>query len=339
MSSPRVAIIIINWNGRQHLENCLPSLAAQRYRDFEIILVDNGSTDDSLAWVRSHFPHIRVLENASNQGFAAPNNQAICASQSEFVVLLNNDTVADPNWLATLVAVADRDPTIGMVASKMLLAERPGIIDSAGIALDRSGLAWGIAAGQPDLPVPPGTMVEVFGASGGAALYRRAMLDEIGLFDEDFFAYLEDVDLAWRAQWAGWRAVYAADAVVEHHHSATSNRIPHFKSRLLGRNKLWLLAKNYPFPHLLWYLPLIASYELMSLARAAYERRLSSALAGRINALRHLPAMWAKRRTQIRRRSARSMLDQLHPVVSPWQTLQRYTHVPSMPTTESEYNP
>lgn len=336
MSSPRVAIIIINWNGRQHLAACLPSLAGQSYRDFEIILVDNGSTDDSLAWVRSHFPQIRILENPSNQGFAAPNNQAIRASQGEFVVLLNNDTVADPAWLATLVAVADHDPAIGMVASKMLLAERPGTIDSAGIALDRSGLAWGIAAGQPDLPAPPGTVVDVFGASGGAALYRRSMLDEIGLFDEEFFAYLEDVDLAWRAQWAGWRAVYAADAVVYHHHSATSNRVPHFKSRLLGRNKLWLLAKNYPFPQLLWYLPLIASYELMSLARTAYEGRLSSALAGRGAALSQLPAMWAKRRAQVRRRSAQSMMHQLHPVVSPWQTLQRYTHVPPPPTTESD---
>jgi GT2 family glycosyltransferase len=158
------------------------------------------------------------------------------------------------------------------------------------------------------------------------------MLDDIGLFDEDFFAYLEDVDLAWRAQWAGWRCVYAPDAVVWHHHSATSNRIPHFKSRLLGRNKLWLLAKNYPFPHLLWYLPLIVLYELMSLAFTWHEGRFRSAFAGRLAALPQLPMMLAKRRTQVRRITAQAMMGKLAPIEPPWQLLKRYDHVPSPST-------
>jgi GT2 family glycosyltransferase len=333
-AGPRVNIIILNWNGRDHLAACLPSLLAQTFDDFAITVVDNGSTDGSVAWLRQHFPQVHLLENSTNQGFAAANNQAIRATQAEFVVLLNNDTVADPRWLQTLVTTAERDPTIGMVATTMLLADRPGIVDSAGFAIDRAGIAWGVDGGQP-VRAAAGVS-EVFGASGGAALYRRAMLEEIDLFDERFFAYFEDVDLAWRAQWAGWRAVCAHEAVVWHHHSATGNRIPHFKSRLLGRNKLWLIAKNYPLPHLLWYWPLIGLYELMSLVYAARERRLGSALAGRWQALRQLPAMLAARRRQVRRISSQAMLAKLPPAASPLQVLRRFVHVPPARTAESQ---
>jgi GT2 family glycosyltransferase len=332
---PRVSILILNWNGRDHLAACLPSLLDQSFADFEILVVDNGSTDGSLPWLRHHFPQVRVLENATNQGFAAANNQAMRATQAEFVVLLNNDTVADPRWLQTLITTAERDPRIGMVASKMLLADQPGIVDSAGIAIDRAGIAWGVDGGQPNRTSVAG-ISEVFGASGGAALYRRAMLDEIGLFDERYFAYFEDVDLAWRAQWAGWRAVCAHEAIVWHHHSATGNRIPHFKSRLLGRNKLWLIAKNYPMPHLLWYGPLILVYELMSLVYAARERRLRSALAGRWAALRQLPAVLAGRQGQVRRISPQAMMAKLQPVASPIRVLRRFVHVPPARTVESQ---
>lgn len=324
-----VAVIILNWNGRDHLAACLPSLFAQTYEQFEVIVVDNGSTDGSQRWLREHYPQVRLVENSTNQGFAAANNQAIRATQAEYIVLLNNDTVVEPHWLRALVAAAKTDPAIGMVAAKMLLASSPGIIDSTGIAIDRAGIAWGREGGRPDHPASPGALVEVFGASGGAALYRRVVLDEIGLFDEAFFAYLEDVDLAWRAQWAGWRCVYAPDAVVWHHHSATGNRIPHFKSRLLGRNKIWLIARQYPFPHILWYLPLILLYELLSLAYAARERRLGSALAGRLEALRRLPAVLKQRRTQVRRISPAAMMAKLQPVEPPWRVIGRYRHVPA----------
>jgi GT2 family glycosyltransferase len=170
-------------------------------------------------------------------------------------------------------------------------------------------------------------VVDVFGASGGAAFYRRAMLDEIGLLDEDFFAYLEDVDLAWRAQWAGWRCVYAPDAVVWHHHSATSARIPNFKSRLLGRNKIWLLAKNYPFPHIVWYFPLILFFELMAIGYAWRQQRLRSAIAGRWAAWSLLPVMIRRRKRRVQRISSALMLQKLHPIESPFQILRRYTHV------------
>jgi GT2 family glycosyltransferase len=333
---PTVAAIILNWNGRDHLAACLPSLFAQTYRNFEVIVVDNGSTDGSQDWLRAHYPQVRLIENPTNRGFAAANNQAIRTTQAEYIVLLNNDTIADPGWLAALVDAAESDPAIGMVAAKMLLASSPGIIDSAGIAIDRAGIAWGREGGRPDQPATNGAPVEVFGASGGAVLYRRALLNDIGLFDEAFFAYLEDVDLAWRAQWAGWRALYAPSAVVWHHHSATGNRIPHFKSRLLGRNKVWLLAKNYPFPPILWYLPLILLYELMSLAYAGREWRLGSALAGRREGLRRLPAMLAQRRTCVRRIPAAAMMAKLRPVEPPWRVLGRFVHVAAAKRVEND---
>ena len=324
---PRVSVIILNWNGRDYLAACLPSLLRQTYPNFEVVVVDNGSTDGSGAFVEQQFPQARLIGNDRNLGFAAANNQAIRATQGEFVALLNNDTVADPRWLEALLAAA-ADPAVGMVATQMRLAHRPDRIDSAGVAIDRAGIAWGVDGGAPVAAAPPTAVTETFGASGGAALYRRAMLDDNGLFDEAFFAYLEDVDLAWRAQWAGWRALYAPGAVVTHHHSATGNRIPHFKSRLLGRNKLWLLAKNYPFPALLWYLPIIALYEGMSLAVAWRERRLRSALAGRWEALRRLPMMLARRRRLVKRISAQQMMARLHPVEAPWRVLRRYGHTP-----------
>jgi GT2 family glycosyltransferase len=320
-------VIILNWNGRTLLAECLPPLLAQTFTDFEVILVDNGSTDGSAAWVQTQFPSVRIIQNPVNLGFAPANNQAIYATQAEFIALLNNDTRVAPDWLQTLVQVMRSDPQIGMVASKILLADSPNTVDSAGIAIDRAGIAWGLEGGQPDWQGGPARVVDVFGASGGAAFYRRAMLDEIGLLDEDFFAYLEHVDLAWRAQWAGWRCVYAPDAVVWHHHSATGARIPNFKSRLLGRNKIWLLAKNYPFPQLLWYFPVILLFDLMAIGYAWRQQRLRSAIAGRWAAWRLLPVMIRRRRQRVQRISPALMLQKLHPIESPFQILRRYVHV------------
>jgi GT2 family glycosyltransferase/glycosyltransferase involved in cell wall biosynthesis len=337
-SGPRVSVIIVNWNGRTHLATCLPALFAQSFRDFEVIVVDNGSTDGSVEWVKEQFAQVRVIQNQTNLGFAVANNQGIRAAQGKLVALLNNDTQVDPQWLAEMVEAMESDPSVGMVAAKMLLADQPNLIDSAGVAIDRAGIAWGAEGGQTDHLTTSAAVREVFGACGGAALYRRSMLAEIGLLDEDFFAYLEDVDLAWRAQWAGWRGVYAARAQVLHLHSATSKRIPHFKSRLLGRNKLWLLVKNYPWPHLLWYLPLILLYEALSLGYALRENRLTSALAGRLEALRRLPVMLAKRRGILQRISAQAMMAKLHPVESPLAILRRYAHVQPRSTNHAPSN-
>ncbi len=328
----RVSVVIVNWNGRRHLEGCLPTLFAQTFTDFEVILVDNGSTDGSVEWVEAHYPQFCLIRNETNVGFAAGNNQAIRASQAEFIVTLNNDTRAEPGWLAALVEAAS-DPAVGMVASKMLFADRPTMINSAGIALDPVGIAWDRLGGLPDDP-DEREPLEVFGPCAGAALYRRAMLERIGLFDEDFFAYLEDVDLAWRARLAGWRCLYAPAARVYHAHSATGGEGSPFKSRLLARNKVWLIAKNYgPGGRLLAYLPLILFYDLAAVAFGLLARGDAHTLFGRFDGILALPRVWRKRRAvQALVRSDRGSpwRRYLEPLVWPWQVPLRYRHIAAL---------
>ena len=323
----RIVIVIPNWNGRQYLEPCLHSVFAQEFQDFAVILVDNGSTDDSVDLVRTRFPQVQLIENSKNQGFAAANNQAIRASRSQFVATLNNDTVVEPGWLGALVRAAEADSSIGMCASKMLFAERGDVIDSAGVAVDRAGIVWNRESGNVVQFAQAGgaTPIPVFGPCAGAALYRRAMLDDIDLFDEDFFAYMEDVDLAWRAQWAGWKCVYVPQAVVHHIHSATGREGSHFKNRLLGRNKVWLLCKDYPLS--LWGLLLVWAYDLMAVGYAIASGRGLGAVQGRVEALGKVARMLAKRRRIVRRIPTRAMVAKLHPVEQPLAVRRRYVHL------------
>jgi hypothetical protein len=329
--SHRVAVVVVNRDGMRYLRDCLDSLQAQSYADFETILVDNGSTDGSAGWVARHFPHVRLICNETNLGFAAANNQAIRASTAPYVVTLNNDTRVDPGWLAALVQAAENDPTVGMCASKMLFADRPDVINSTGIGLDSAGIAWDRRGGErdDDSETEP---VDVFGPCAGAALYRRVMLDQIGLFDEGFFAYLEDVDLAWRARLAGWRCLYVPAARVYHVHSATAVEGSPFKNRLLGRNKVWLIAKDYPMPRLLYYLPLIALYDVAAVLFALVSRRESSSLRGRLEGLSGLSRMRRKRReAQALQRSVsrngRPWHRYLSPLAPPWRVPKRYGHL------------
>ena len=328
--SPHVSVIILNWNGLKYLEDCLTALEAQTYSDFEVILVDNGSTDGSAEWVAERFPDVQLIRNATNVGFAAGNNQAIRASRAELVATLNNDTRVEPNWLAALVSAIEGNPTVGLCASKMLFADRPGVINSAGINLDPVGIAWDRRGGDPDdrQETEP---IEVFGPCAGAALYRRTMLDQIGLFDQRFFAYLEDVDIAWRARLAGWRCLYVPQARVCHVHSATGGEGSPFKNRLLGRNKVWTIAKNYgPTGRLLAYLPLILLYDLAAVLYALVARGDVGALRGRLEGLRGLPGAWGQRREvqALRRRNReRPWHHYLSPLEPPWRVAARYRHL------------
>lgn len=323
---PHIDIVIVNWNGRRYLPACLAALAQQTHQEVTIWLVDNGSTDDSVDYVQSHHPQVRLLTNERNLGFAAANNQAIRAGHAPYVLTLNNDTVPDANAVELLVRAMEQHPRAGMAASKMLFAHNPGIINSAGIALDRAGIAWDRCGGEADDNRSDAPQF-IFGACAGAALYRRAMLDEVGLFAEDFFAYLEDVDLAWRAQWAGWQAVYVPAARVLHHHSATSGEGSPFKNRLLGRNKLWLIARNYPAPHLWRYLPLILLYDGAAVLYAALARRDLSALHGRWEGWRGVPTAWRQRSGLLRRVGAAEVMALLQPLEMPWQVMARYRHL------------
>ena len=292
---PLVSVIVPSWNGRHLLERCLPSLLNQDRDDYEVILVDNGSTDGSAAWVRAHFPRVRLMVNERNLGFAGGNNIAIRASKGEYLATLNNDTDPARDWLSELVQAMTPSPRLGMCASKMVCADDAGLIDSCGIEVDRAGIGWNRHSGQPEsqTEISP---CEVFGPCAGAALYRRAMLDEVGLFDEDYFAYYEDIDLAWRAQRAGWRCVYVPSARVLHRHSSTLKEGSSLKSYLLGRNKVWTLVKNYPWPECLVYLPAILGYDAAAWSYALL-RGNAGPLHGRLAALKSLRDVLRRRRT------------------------------------------
>jgi GT2 family glycosyltransferase len=322
---PRVAVVIPNWNGAVLLPACLAALRAQTYPHREVVVVDNGSRDASLA-VLARYPEVRVLRFGRNRGFGAATNAGIRATDAPYVATLNNDAVPAPGWLAALVAAAETDPRIGMCASRMVFAQRPDVLNSCGIALDRTGIAWDLHGGEP--VGADRDLAEPFGPCAGAALYRRALFDQVGLFAERFFAYLEDVDLAWRARRAGWRCRYVPAAVVAHHHSATAGEGSAQKRFLLGRNKVWLLARNYPTAALWRWLPLVVAYDLAAVAYALVVRRETAALRGRLAGLAGLPAALRERRHLVP--PAASAPTGLLPPVAPWAVPRRYAHLAAL---------
>jgi GT2 family glycosyltransferase len=299
--SSRVTVVIPNWNGRRFLSTCLGSLRRQSLENFETVLVDNGSTDDSVAFVRRNFPEVRVLPLGGNRGFSVAANAGIRASGTEYVALLNNDTEVDPGWLKTLVRAADSHPEAGLFASKLVDFNDRRVLDGAGDVLRRSGLPYRLGHGEPDR----GQYDEaafVFGACAAAALYRRSMLDDIGLFDEDFFANCEDGDLSFRAQLAGYRCLYVPGSVVYHMGSATFGRRSPTATRLGTRNSLCMLVKNVPTPLVLGFLPFVAVGQLSRLVVTASTSTLRAHLEGLAGALRLLPLMLRKRREIQKRR-------------------------------------
>lgn len=285
MSKIRATVIIPNWNGRRLLGRCLPALVSQSYRDFEIIVVDNGSTDDSVPWVKARFPDVRVLAQDRNIGFAAACNRGIQASSGEFIVTLNNDTSPHPDWLARLAEASDQHPDVGMFASTLYLDRVPPAIDAVGIKVNRFGAAQNIGHGQSVTEIPSSSQ-PLFGPCAGAGLYRRRLLDDVGLFDESYFAYLEDVELAWRARWAGWDCISVPASRVLHAHSATGGQNLPLKFWLLGRNRIWTWLRHYPRPHLWYYLPAIVLHELFTGILAMIALRNTSPMKGRLHAIR-----------------------------------------------------
>ena len=244
--SPRVSVIIPNWNGARLLPACLRALHAQTFRDFEIVVVDNASTDDSLTLLARDFPDVRVCALDANRFFAGAVNHGIRATTSEIVVLLNNDTEAEATWLEELIRALDANPRAGMAATKLRLFDERAKLHSAGDFYRADGVpgnrgVWEIDNGQyDDAQNPP----PLFGACGGACAYRRAMLDDIGLLDEDLEFNCEDVDLNWRARLAGYDCAFAPRAIVYHMLSASGGG--KFSSYYVGRNFIAVLAKNYP---------------------------------------------------------------------------------------------
>jgi hypothetical protein len=262
-----VSVIVVNWNRREMLGRALASVARQAGVSFEVIVVDNGSTDGSADMAETAFG-ARVIRTARNLGFCAANNQGIREARGEFVALLNNDAEAEPGWLEALWRACSSAPGVGMAASKVLVHEDPRYIDKAGhlIYLDGQNRGRGSGAldqGQFD------RQEEVLWPDGCAAMYRKAMLDQIGGFDEDFFAYGDDAELGLRARIAGWSCLYTPRAVVRHHRGATLGRDSARRLALIERNRVLLAVKLFPWS-LLWLNPFYYALRLAAGLRAAH---------------------------------------------------------------------
>ncbi len=328
---PETSVVILNWNGARLLPACLSALAQQSYRDYELLLVDNGSIDgsdrllDDLErtvqpdWLEAPLPRPAVvIRNTRNAGFAAGNNQAFARAQGRYIVTLNNDAVAEAHWLAALVGtVEEAGPAVGMVASTMLFGHLPHVVASAGISVHRDGVALDRAAGLPYARLEPAGTKPVFGPSAGAALYRVELLKDVGCFDERFFSYLEDADLAWRARSRGWKAVHNPRARVRHEYSATGGHNSPFKRRLLSRNRVWLLYKNMPECLLRRSWRYILRYELVALSAGllTYDKPL---VRGRLEALSRLPEFTTDRHKIVT--SARLHPYELYAMMAPAHT-------------------
>jgi GT2 family glycosyltransferase len=295
----RVSAAILNWNGGDMVVACLRSLLSQDRPVDEIIIVDNGSRDDSLGRLREIDASVDVIRNESNLGFARAANQAVAAATGDWLLLCNLDVEFEPDYVRRLSAAGDRDAAIGSVTGKLLRpkTEAAAIIDSTGHILFRNGWAANRGEGESDEGQWQRTD-EVFGVTAAAPLYRTAMLREISEgearpFDERFFAYIEDVDLDWRMRWLGWRSWYEP-AIAWHHRSATGARRSSFILRHILKNRLLLVANNDLWPEGLIRLPGVIAFTAMTAVQFGLES--PTAPLGIIDAFRHLGSSMRRRK-------------------------------------------
>lgn len=320
-SRPPISAVIPCWNALRYLPACLAALRAQFAAGDEIVLVDNGSRGSVAAWARRYAPDVRLVELAHNLGFAGGTNAGIQVARGELLLLCNDDALVESGCVAALWAALHAHPEAGAAAGVLTFSRRPEIVASAGITMQRDGLARDLWLGHPVDRLPSGP-VEVFGASGGLALLRRELIDDVGPFEARFFAYLEDADLAWRARLRGWRACLAPSARARHVYSASGGQGSPFKQRLLGRNRIRLLVRCLPTRILLACLPAILRYDTLALAYAALRCQPAIA-AGRLEALGELPDLLAQRRAIQSRRTAPvgELTRWLEPATSPLEAL------------------
>jgi GT2 family glycosyltransferase len=326
MNSVPLSAIIVSWNGLRHLPDCLAALLPQLPPAAEIVLVDNGSTDGTAAWARANHPAVRVIALPENLGFAGGVNAGLRVAYGDLLLLLNDDAFVEPGFLAAMLDVMAQQPDIGAAGAVLLFDHRPELVASAGIRIRRDWLALDLWAGRPaaELPAEPQPII---GPSGGAALYRRALLQDVGLMEPEFFSYLEDVDLALRALLRGWRSVVVPRARARHVYSATGGQGSPLKQRLLGRNRWRVIVRCLPASLLPRCLPAILAYDLLALAYGLLTRRPAIA-SGRLAALRELPRLLRERRAiQARCGTARGVATWLEPVQAPWHTLREQRRI------------
>ena len=261
----KATVVIPNYNGIKYIEACLESLYIGTDTDFEVIVVDNASTDGSLELVKEKFPQVTLIENSENTGFDKAVNQGILASKTPYVILLNNDTRVDRCFVHELEKAIEQNGNIFSASAKMIALHDKDKLDDAGDFY--SALGWAFARGKGKNPELYNKPCEIFAACAGAAIYRRELFDEIGFFDEEHFAYLEDIDIGYRAQLYGYQNIYAPKAVVYHAGSATSgSRYNAFKTKLASQNSIYIIYKNMPMIQILINLPfLLAGFSVKTL--------------------------------------------------------------------------
>ncbi|MDQ3003078.1 MAG: glycosyltransferase family 2 protein [Fibrobacterota bacterium] len=248
-----ITVIILNWNGKKFLPECLEGVRKQTYQGLSVTVVDNASSDGSVEFLRASYPEVRVVINDRNLGFAGGNNAGIRDCNTPYLVILNNDTDLLPECITELKKVMDKDERIGACASRIMLKFEEDRLDAAGISVCADGLALGRGRMEPSGNYQQEE--EVFFASDCCTLYRKSMLDEIGHYDEDFFAYADETDLGWRARARRWKCIYVPTAVVNHHHSGSSGSVNPFKVYLVERNRICVAVKNFPVPLLIYGIP------------------------------------------------------------------------------------
>lgn len=290
-----ISVTIPNWNGKKYLSVCLESLRRQTHQDFEVILVDNGSDDGSVEFVKDNFPEVRIIRFDRNRGFSAAANAGIEASDGEYVALLNNDTEADSEWLEELKKGLDAHGGFGFCASKILYYDRKDLINSAGDEMSVTGYARCIGNNEIDSG-QFNQVREVFGASAAAAMYRKNLFDEVGLFDEDYFAYYEDVDLSFRAQLAGYKCIYIPTAVVYHSGGGATKQFSDFDTFYIERNSLFNIIKDMPSPILRHYLRRIIRANLGRGVTLFSRRRFTIWARAKLSAIFYIEKMMRKRR-------------------------------------------
>src|SRR5437773_5989510 len=288
-----ISVVVVNWNGKPLLADCLSSLRSQTFPDFEVVVVDNGSMDGSGEWIRENFPDFKLVQLDENRGFAGGNNAGISQSRGEWIALLNNDAAARPDWLERLHAAVEGQEGVGLAASQVILTS--GALDSAGDGMTIAGVPYKRGHGK----TPDGIFLkpaEVFGASGCGVLLRRSMLDRIGLLDEDFFCIYEDGDLNFRARLAGFHCIYVPDAVILHRLHGTLGRLSKTYVYYGQRNMEYLYFKNMP-GRLFWrYLPVHLLSNLLGFGYFILRGRPLQFIHGKVAFLRDLPTVLRKRR-------------------------------------------
>jgi GT2 family glycosyltransferase len=315
-----VLVVVVNWNGTRIVGECLGGLRRQIYRDFSVVVVDNGSSDDSVEFVRTSYPEVNVISLPENLGFCVANNIAMRGIERRYVALLNNDAVPEPSWLGTLVETLETVPEAGFAASKMLLWHDRKKIDRAGDAYTRAGTGRLRGRGSPASKYDDREWI--FGACAGAALYRTSMLSDIGFFDEDLFLLYEDVDLSFRAQLMGYRCLYVPQAIVYHRASGSIVHDSPVSVYYSHRNLEWVYIKNMPkrlivktiIPHLI--------YNIGALVYFAAVGRLKHFVRAKVDAVKGMDLAWRKRQ----RIQARKRVDDLYV----WNLLEKERFLPRL---------